>query len=295
MKQSANPLVTTLIGGMVFLLPLVVVLYVLGQGLALTTRVAQPLTSMLPDKSIGGIAFASIAALLLLLLLCFGAGLLARAAFGRALTDQFEARLQTVYPRYAVIKAMSQGLHGALGHRVLKPVLVTFDDHQLIAYDIERLDDGRAVLFLPGAPEPGRAVWCSSDQNVSRHWTSIQPRWPRRSSVWAKARRPCLIRSRPARAGSVAAQMRGLARQHEFQIGLAAICRRRGTNRRLGGGDFVRVNVVDGSVCEFEGSRKKPLAARGCLSNVQRPAVLLARHSSQRQSSDRVTAWYESA
>jgi glutathione-regulated potassium-efflux system ancillary protein KefC/glutathione-regulated potassium-efflux system protein KefB len=87
MKQSANPVVTTLIGGMVFLLPLVVVLLVLGQGLALTTRVAKPLTDMLPDKSVGGIALASIAAVALLLLLCFGAGVLARAAMGRTLTD----------------------------------------------------------------------------------------------------------------------------------------------------------------------------------------------------------------
>jgi len=153
MKRSVNPLVTTLIGGVVFLLPLVVVLIVLGQGLALTTRLAQPLTAMLPDKSVGGVALASVAALALLLLLCYGAGLLARAAFGRALTDKFEGRLQTIYPRYAVIKAMSQGLHGALGQRVLKPVLATFDDHQLIAFDIERLDDGRAVLYLPGAPD----------------------------------------------------------------------------------------------------------------------------------------------
>jgi uncharacterized membrane protein len=153
MKQSANPLVTTLIGGVVFLLPLVVVLYVLGQGLALTTRVAQPLTAMLPDASVGGVALASIAALALLLLACFGAGILARAALGRALTDRFETRLQTIYPRYAVIKAMSQGLHGALGQHVLQPVLVSFDDHQLIAFDIERLHDGRVVLYLPGAPD----------------------------------------------------------------------------------------------------------------------------------------------
>jgi len=158
MKQSANPLVTTLIGGVVFLLPMVVVLYVLGQGLALTTRVAQPLTAMLPATSVGGVALASIAALALLLLVCFGAGLLARAAFGRALTDRFETRLQTIYPRYAVIKAMSQGLHGALGQRVLQPVLVSFDDHQLIAFDIERLPDGRAVIYLPGAPD----VWSGS-------------------------------------------------------------------------------------------------------------------------------------
>jgi uncharacterized membrane protein len=153
MKQPSNPLVTTLIGGVVFLLPLVVVLVVVGQGLALMTRAVQPLMSLLPYQTLGGVALVSIAALVLLVLLCFGAGMLARAALGRALSDRFDARLQTLYPRYAVIKAMSQGLHGALGQRVLEAVLVTFDDHQVIAFDMERLDDGRAVLYLPGAPD----------------------------------------------------------------------------------------------------------------------------------------------
>lgn len=158
MKKPANPFVTTLIGGVVFLLPMVVVLYVVGQGLALTTRVAQPLTESLPYASVGGVALVTLAATGLLVALCYGAGVIARAAYGRALTDKFESRLQAVYPRYAVIKAMSQGLHGALGERVLQPVLVSFDDHQLIAFDIERLHDGRAVVFLPGAPD----VWSGS-------------------------------------------------------------------------------------------------------------------------------------
>jgi len=153
MKRSLKPFATTLIGGVVFLLPLVVVIYVLGQGLALVARAAQPLVALLPDRSVGGVTLASIAALALLLLLCFGAGLLARAAAGRAFAERFEARLQTLYPRYSVIKAMSQGLHGALGQRVLKPVMAQFDDHELIAFDIERLDDGRVVLYLPGAPD----------------------------------------------------------------------------------------------------------------------------------------------
>jgi uncharacterized membrane protein len=153
MKQSVRPLTTTLIGGLVFLLPLIVVLYVLGQGLALTARAVQPVLALLPDASAGGVTLASVAALALLLALCFGAGLLARAAAGRAFSARFEARLQTLYPRYSVIKAMSQGLHGGLGQKVMKPVLVGFDDHQLIAYDIERLDDGRVVLYVPGAPD----------------------------------------------------------------------------------------------------------------------------------------------
>jgi len=153
MKRSLKPFTTTLIGGVVFLLPLIVVIYVLGHGLALAARAVEPLVALLPQQDIGGVALASIAALALLLLLCFGAGLLARAAVGRAFAERFEARLQTLYPRYSVIKAMSQGLHGALGQQVLQPVMARFDDHELIAFDIERLDDGRVVLYLPGAPD----------------------------------------------------------------------------------------------------------------------------------------------
>ena len=36
----------------------------------------------------------------------------------------------------------------------LKTVLVSFDDHQLFAVNVERLADGRVFVFLPGAPDP---------------------------------------------------------------------------------------------------------------------------------------------
>jgi uncharacterized membrane protein len=36
----------------------------------------------------------------------------------------------------------------------LKTVLVSFDDHQVLAVDVERVADGRVVVFLPGAPDP---------------------------------------------------------------------------------------------------------------------------------------------
>jgi uncharacterized membrane protein len=153
MRSSFKPLTTTLIGGVVFLLPLVVVLLVLGQGLALAAHAVQPAVALLPFQNVGGIAIVSIAALLLLLLICFGAGLVARAAAGRAFAERFEDRLQALYPRYSVIKAMSQGLHGALGKQVLHPVLLHGDEQQQVAFDIERLTDGRAVLYLPGAPD----------------------------------------------------------------------------------------------------------------------------------------------
>jgi uncharacterized membrane protein len=163
MTRSLKPLTTTQIGGVVFLLPLVVVLVVLGQGLALAAHAVQPVVALLPFQSVGGIAMVSVAALLLVLLICFAAGLIARAAAGRAFAERFEDRLQTLYPRYSVIKAMSQGLHGVLGQKVLRPVLIHGDDQQQVAFDIERLADGRAVIYLPGAPD----AWSGSVVVVS--------------------------------------------------------------------------------------------------------------------------------
>lgn len=148
-----RPLTTTLIGGLVFLLPLIVVLAVVGHALQIAVQAVTPLVQAFPQARVGGIAIATIAAVLLLLGLCYGAGLLARAALGRKLSTGFEDKLATVYPRYQVIKAMSQKLHGAIGQQVLRPVLLSFDDQQQLGYDIERLADGRAVVFVPGSPD----------------------------------------------------------------------------------------------------------------------------------------------
>jgi len=154
MTLSLKPMTTTLIGGVVFLLPLIVALAVLGKGLALMAGVAKPLAAMFPNQQVGGVALVSLVALLLLLVLCYCAGLLARAALGRTLSASFEDRLQTLYPRYTIIKGMTQALGVDGVKSSLKTVLVSFDDHQVLAVEVERLADGRVVVFLPGAPDP---------------------------------------------------------------------------------------------------------------------------------------------
>jgi len=148
-----RPLTTTLIGGVVFLLPLIVVLAVVGHALQIAVQAVTPLVQAVPQLRVGGIALVTVAAVLLLIALCYCAGVLARAAFGRRLSTGFEDKLTTVYPRYHVIKAMSQNLHGAIGQQLLRPVLLSFDDQQQLGYDIERLADGRAVVFVPGSPD----------------------------------------------------------------------------------------------------------------------------------------------
>lgn len=168
MTLSIQPLRTTLIGGVVLLLPVVVALAVIGQGVALVGQAAAPLIALLPDKSVGGVALATLATLALLLLLCYGAGLLARAALGRKLSDTFENRLHALYPRYTVFKGMTQDLAGE-GMQGLQPVLLHGDDQESLAMEVERLADGRVVLFLPGAPDPwsGNVVLVAPERVVA--------------------------------------------------------------------------------------------------------------------------------
>lgn len=171
MTLSLKPMTTTLIGGAVFLLPLIVVLTVLGQGMALMAGLAQPVAAMFPNRQVGGVALVSLVALLLLLLLCYGAGLLARAALGRTLSASFEDRLQTLYPRYTIIKGMTQafGIDGVQSN--LKAALVSFDDQQVFAVEVERLADGRVVVFLPGAPDP----WSGSVAIMAQERVTVLP------------------------------------------------------------------------------------------------------------------------
>jgi uncharacterized membrane protein len=154
MTPGLRALKTTLVGGIVFLLPLIVILALLGKALALVVKAAAPIAAAIPAERIGGLAIGTAVGILLLLAICYGAGLLARAAVGRVWSASFEDKLHAIYPRYTVIKGMTQGLRGAADEDELKPVLVSFDDRQAVGYEVERTADGRAVVFLPGAPDP---------------------------------------------------------------------------------------------------------------------------------------------
>jgi uncharacterized membrane protein len=42
----------------------------------------------------------------------------------------------------------------------MSPVAARFDDSWQVAFEIERIEDGKVVLFLPGAPDPWAGSVC---------------------------------------------------------------------------------------------------------------------------------------
>ena len=158
---------TTIIGGVIFLLPLIILGALSGQLVPVVWTIAEALYGFLPLKTPGGIALLVGLAILILLIVCFLVGLAARRSFARRISDFFEKNITMLFPRYTIIKEL---MKGSLGGEDLKPnmhpVLVSFDDFERVGFEMDRREGQRVAIYLPGAPDAwsGFVVWVSPKQ-----------------------------------------------------------------------------------------------------------------------------------
>jgi hypothetical protein len=100
----------TPIGGIVFLVPLVVILASLGKAFELMTKVAGPLADWLPIFTAADIIAVNLLAAALVLLVWFIAGLLARTVFARRRVRNLESRFLDHIAAYAFVKGPTTSL-----------------------------------------------------------------------------------------------------------------------------------------------------------------------------------------
>jgi uncharacterized membrane protein len=157
---------TTTIGGIVFMVPIIVIIMILGKAFEFMLKIARPIGELIPIESIGGIAFANLLALLAILVVCFIAGVIARSPLAKKLYQVIDDGLLAI-PGYTFVKAYTDSMKlGQAEAKSMQPVLVRFDDNSQLGFEIERLDDGQVVVFLPGAPDPwsGTVTYFSADR-----------------------------------------------------------------------------------------------------------------------------------
>jgi uncharacterized membrane protein len=152
MKRLVEFVKSTVVGGLVFLVPVIVLVYVVGKALIFAKKVAEPVSTHLPVGTIVGVAVVDLIGLALIMAICFLAGLMARSSLARAVVNQAEDRFLWKLPVYGMVKGVTESI-GEEGSESLKPVLAKLDDAAQIAFEIERLSDGRVVVFLPGSPD----------------------------------------------------------------------------------------------------------------------------------------------
>ena len=166
MKEFAK---ATVIGGVLFLLPVAVVLLILSHAMRLASKVAVPVSHSLQLDSWGNVAGASAAtiiAALVLIVVAFAAGLFARTEFGTQMAGRLENSILGGLPQYQMIKSMAEGLAHVENAEGVKPALINIDDCWQIGYLLEQVGNDWVAVFLPQAPTPmsGNIMYVPSDR-----------------------------------------------------------------------------------------------------------------------------------
>ena len=166
MDKFVDFLKTTIVGGLVFLVPLVLVSMVLKRGLEIASKVAKPVVENFPAHQVAGVALGTIAAALLLTIVAFAAGLAARTERGRAITRWVGESVLGAMPQYRVVTSMAEGLTKIEQGDGLRPALVAIDDVWQVCYVLEELEHGWVAIFIPQAPTPmsGNVLYVTEDR-----------------------------------------------------------------------------------------------------------------------------------
>src|SRR5262245_51393870 len=144
----------TLAGGLLFLLPLVLVAVLAGHAIEYVKKVVPPLSKGLHLQDKLGPTEETIIAAVLLLLIAISAGLIARTRAGKGVIGWSERTILGSLPQYQLVKGMTSGLAQLEGDTGLTPALVDIEEGWQIGYLLEPVGDGWVAVFLPQAPTP---------------------------------------------------------------------------------------------------------------------------------------------
>ena len=153
MKRFIEFLKTTAIGGLLVLLPVLLLYLLLAETLPLIIALATPIADLFPQGAFDRINFPVLIALILLVGASFVIGLALRSAIGRRIGGWIEQNALGRLPAYSALKGLTKGFVGATEGMAFRPaLLISSDDERELAYVIEDHGDGQLTLLLPWSP-----------------------------------------------------------------------------------------------------------------------------------------------
>ena len=123
---------------------------------------------------VAGVGVVTVLSALVLVLLAFGAGLVARTYSGERLTRWFEGSLLGRLPQYQMVKNMTEGLARLESASGIKPALISIEGGWQMGYLLEPLENGWLSVSRRRRRRRCRAMSCICLPNASGRSTS---RW----------------------------------------------------------------------------------------------------------------------
>lgn len=154
MRSILKIIKATFLGGILFLAPLILLLILLEKGFGVIQKITNPIVSHFPKVKVLGLAIEEIVAILIIIFICFAAGLIAKTTYAQKLIHRLENGILSFVPGYSFMKKMNENIMGFESNEDLKVVLVPTDAGWQFAFLIEQIDENNFSVFIPNAPNP---------------------------------------------------------------------------------------------------------------------------------------------
>jgi uncharacterized membrane protein len=154
MEPMARFIRTTLLGGVFFLIPIVVLVIILAKALEYSNKVLQAVVVHLLAASELSPTAATVLSIVTLAVVCLLAGLVARTITGQRLVRGLESSVLSKVPAYEYLKQESASALGVATMTELPIVMVETDFGWQIGVQTDMPKGGFVTVFLPGAPNP---------------------------------------------------------------------------------------------------------------------------------------------
>lgn len=156
MQRVQKFVVTMFIGGLIVILPTVVLLNILFWLVGWVTEVIEPLTGLIVETTRTNRLVAEAAALLSILTSCFMIGLLVQTSLGNWIHRWFENSFLARIPGYRILRDLVSQLGPKQNGGFSRPVLFSWDkqDNFFLAYITDEYGEDRYAIFIPTSPSP---------------------------------------------------------------------------------------------------------------------------------------------
>jgi len=155
----------TFSGGLLFMIPLVVLIIVISKAISLLHPISKPLAEKLAFRDLPGIGIATILSVLIILILCFIAGLFIKSRPAQRIKSKLEDNVLVYIPGYSYLRTISSQAITKESTDNWKPASVLVDDNEVICFVIDETDN-YCSLFLPSAPSPSSGTICVREKSI---------------------------------------------------------------------------------------------------------------------------------
>lgn len=151
MRGLAEFTKTTLIGGILVILPVWVIVLLLAKAIAAIVALLSPVTAELPE-SIHHLR--NVVALVIVIGACFVAGLVVRTGPGLRAKSVLDRYLLERIPGYTLLRGLAGRITGHEESSTFAACLVEIENALAPAFVVEEHPDGRYTVFVPSVPTP---------------------------------------------------------------------------------------------------------------------------------------------